>query len=118
VLASQESSRLASTLEGWWRKKHQNRETWGERTEGDLIEEYFWDLVFEKEELERAFKQEGGEKLAARITQLEQVLQGKDVRPGKSGDPWLDDWDGEEDDDPPPRPPKPKPTKWERLTRG
>lgn len=99
VLRAQDT--FDGTIEGWWRGKYKRSAApWGDRTRGDLIEEYYWDLVLKKEELEERWKAGGEPELAVRLTKIDAVLAGKDVESGKTGDSWFDDWDGKEDDTP------------------
>ena len=75
----------------------------GDRTRGDLIEEYYWDLAIKKDELEERWKSDGGHEVAKQLNRVTQLLKGSAVHAGKSGDEWFDDWDGDEDEDPPPK---------------
>jgi hypothetical protein len=118
VLAKQKT--FDGTLEGWWRNKYRSQAEWRDRTKGDLIEEYYWDLVIRRDDLEATWKREGGEQLARQITKLNKALQGMVAEEGLSGDPWLDDWDGEEEEEEPP--PKPDPPEeeddWKDVVHG
>lgn len=96
---------LDGIVEGWWRKKYKSPLPWGDRTRGDLIEEYYWDLLLRKEDLEAEWKERGGEHLVRQIEKLTQILKGTDPKPGKTGDEWFDDWDGEEEEETPPKQP-------------
>ena len=85
-------------LERWWRRKYipGKGKPWGERTPGGILREMFFDLAVELHELEESDGLDATQQ--DRLTKLEAVFQEdtSNISIGQSGDPWLDDWDGED----------------------
>ncbi len=66
-------------------------------------------MVIRKDDLMEIWKREGGTDIAQKIARLQKVLEGSDLKPGKSGDAWLDDWGEDKGEDKPDTKPDPPP---------
>lgn len=85
-------------MEILYRKKYPNRDTrrWEERTYGSVLAEYYLDLAIELDDLQNLSKDGSiDENQIERMQTLEKALSDNI---DKSGDPWLDDWEGEIDE--------------------